>query len=113
MNHVMKFLFGLPLLLVTPIPVAHADEFLHGYLRSGGYFHAPYGNWAYFDGCNNFATTIVPINYHTERNRYCYYDDYQAGLDPSIFMSRRCTIESGTMVPSALLAFTSSDTIPE
>ena len=27
MNHVMKFLFGLPLLLVTLIPVAHADEF--------------------------------------------------------------------------------------
>src|SRR2546421_10912039 len=27
MNHVMKFLFGLPLLLVTMIPVAHADEF--------------------------------------------------------------------------------------
>src|SRR5205814_5148785 len=27
MNHVMKFLFGLPLLFVTLIPVAHADEF--------------------------------------------------------------------------------------
>jgi prepilin-type N-terminal cleavage/methylation domain-containing protein/prepilin-type processing-associated H-X9-DG protein len=54
----------------------------NSYLRRAGDFNYPGGNWAFFNGGNNIASTIVPINYRIIPNTYCHLDDNGQPANP-------------------------------
>jgi prepilin-type processing-associated H-X9-DG protein len=48
--------------------------------RSGDYWYKyPHGNWACFNGGNAHSSTVIPMNYHTNENMNCDYDDQGQG----------------------------------
>jgi prepilin-type N-terminal cleavage/methylation domain-containing protein/prepilin-type processing-associated H-X9-DG protein len=47
----------------------------NSYIQRAGDFAYPGGNWAFGNGGNNIATTLVPINYQLTPKTYCHLDN--------------------------------------
>jgi len=47
----------------------------NSYIQRGGDFAYQGGNWAFGNGGNNIATTLVPINYKLTPKSYCHLDN--------------------------------------
>jgi prepilin-type N-terminal cleavage/methylation domain-containing protein len=54
----------------------------NSYIQRSGDFAYPGGNWAFGNGGNNIATTLVPINYKLAPNTFCHLDNSNNSPNP-------------------------------
>jgi prepilin-type processing-associated H-X9-DG protein len=54
----------------------------NSYIQRAGDFAYKGGNWAFGNGGNNIATTLIPINYKLTPNTYCHLDNDNKPANP-------------------------------